>query len=66
MKKNVGGVDQKIRYSVGAGLIMYGIFKRKLMIIPGAMILGTAILQKCTLYDLIGINTYEKPKKLHD
>lgn len=66
MKKNVGGVDQKIRYVLGTGLIMCGLFKKRFLIIPGAMVFATAILQKCTLYDLIGINTYERPKKLHD
>lgn len=64
MKKNVGGLDQKIRYALGAGLIMFGLFKKKSLIIPGIMILGTAVLQKCTLYDIVGINTYEK--QLHD
>ncbi len=59
MKKNVGGLDQKIRYAVGAGFILCGLFKKKGLIIPGIMVLGTAILQKCTLYDLIGISTYK-------
>ncbi len=59
MKKNVGGLDQKIRYAVGVGLILGGLFKKKSLIIPGVMVLGTAILQKCTLYDVIGISTYK-------
>jgi len=59
MKKNVGGLDQKIRYAVGVGLILCGLFKKKRLIIPGVMVLGTAILQKCSLYDVIGISTYK-------
>lgn len=60
MKKNVGGLDQKIRYALGTGLILCGLFKKKALIVPGVMVIATAILQKCTLYDLIGISTYEQ------
>jgi hypothetical protein len=63
MKKNVGGLDQKIRYAVGGGLILCGLFKKKVLIVPGLAVIATAILQKCTLYDLIGVSTYEQPSQ---
>lgn len=59
MKKNVGGLDQKIRYAAGFALVGLGLLKNKKLIIPGIMVSLTAVFQKCTLYDVLGINTYE-------
>jgi hypothetical protein len=39
------------------------LFKKKVLIVPGLAVIATAILQKCTLYDLIGVSTYEQPSQ---
>ena len=62
--KNVGRLDQQVRYGVGALLLAYaGIsFFVELPLVTTAAILGasllvTARLRLCGLYRLIGINT---------
>jgi hypothetical protein len=62
--KNVGRLDQQIRYVVGLGLLLYGgiAFVVDYPFFLGASILGaslliTAQLRLCGLYRLIGINT---------
>ncbi len=62
--KNVGRLDQQVRYVVGLGLLMYGglAFLLELPMFTTAAILGAALiitarLRLCGLYRLIGINT---------
>jgi hypothetical protein len=62
--KNVGKLDQQIRYVVGLGLLFYGgiAFLVEYPFYLGASIIGAALLitarlRLCGLYRLIGINT---------
>ncbi|MBN2160677.1 MAG: DUF2892 domain-containing protein [Spirochaetes bacterium] len=69
MKKNVGASDRYVRVILGLGFIMnifaleptrLGLF---ILLIIGLILWNTAFTQYCPIYDLLKINTYEKPAK---
>jgi hypothetical protein len=58
MEKNVGRVDQIIRYLLGAILIVLAVLiPFWWLLIPAVISIGTAALGRCGLYKLFGINT---------
>ncbi len=58
LKKNVGKVDQIIRYIIGAILIVLAfVLPLYWLLIPAAIAIFTAIFSFCGLYRLFGINT---------
>jgi len=58
LKKNVGKVDQIIRYIIGAILIVLAfVFPLYWLLIPAAIAIFTAVFSFCGLYRLFGINT---------
>ncbi len=62
MKKNVGSVDQWIRWIIGIVLILWGVFGltgagKWVAIIIGLIPIITALLGWCPLYQLIGVST---------
>ena len=64
MKKNIGHNDKIIRLLLGAGLIIYGVdFKSWIGFIAVIPIL-TALVNMCTIYSLLGINTCQIHSKV--
>ncbi|HPG43921.1 MAG TPA: DUF2892 domain-containing protein [Acholeplasmataceae bacterium] len=58
LKKNVGKVDQIIRYIIGAILIVLAfVLPLYWLLIPAAIAIFTAVFSFCGLYRLFGINT---------
>lgn len=58
LKKNVGKVDQIIRYIIGAVLIVLAfVLPLYWLLIPAAISIFTAVFSFCGLYRLFGINT---------
>ena len=62
--KNVGRLDQQVRYVIGALLLAYAVlgFFLELPIevgaaVAGVVFIGTAQMRFCGLYKLIGVNT---------
>lgn len=69
MKKNVGASDRYVRFLIGLGFIMnifslepsrFGMF---VLLIIGLILWNSAYTQYCPAYELLKINTYEKPAK---
>lgn len=64
LKKNVGKIDQIIRYLIAAVLIVLAIvLPLYWLLIPAAISLFTAIFSFCGLYNLFGINTCKIEEK---
>jgi hypothetical protein len=66
LKKNVGKVDQIVRYIIAAILVVLGfVLPLNWLFIPAAIALFTAIFSFCGLYKVFGINTckIEEAKK---
>ena len=65
MVKNIGAQDQKIRYIAGGLLVVAGIFLswNWLLIILGAIAIGTAYTGTCLAYIPLNINTKEGESK---
>ncbi|OVE83667.1 YgaP family membrane protein [Natronolimnobius baerhuensis] len=62
MDKNVGGYDRPLRFLLGAALLTYGYQNRErtigtLAFVAGSDIFATAVIQRCPLNALFGINT---------
>lgn len=62
--KNVGRLDQQVRYGVGALFVLYGILAFVVTwpfavgaTVAGIALLATARMRFCGLYRLIGVNT---------
>lgn len=62
--KNVGRLDQQVRYAVGALFVIYGVIAFVATwplavgaTVAGVALLATARLRFCGLYRLIGVNT---------
>ncbi len=65
MKKNVGSVDQWIRWIIGLALILWGVFGltgtgKWVAIIIGLIPIITASLGWCPLYQILGLSTQKK------
>ncbi|HAX03264.1 MAG: hypothetical protein A2Y45_01115 [Tenericutes bacterium GWC2_34_14] len=58
LKKNVGKVDQIIRYVIAVVLVVLAfVLPLYWLLIPAAIALFTALFSFCGLYKLFGINT---------
>jgi hypothetical protein len=58
MKRNVGRIDQIVRYALGAILVVVAILTQIWwLLIPAAIAVVTAAVGRCGLYKLFGINT---------
>ncbi|HAQ56609.1 MAG TPA: DUF2892 domain-containing protein [Acholeplasmatales bacterium] len=58
MKKNIGKIDRFIRLAVGAVLvILAAVIPFWWLLIPAAIALATAALERCPLYVPFGIRT---------
>lgn len=58
LKKNVGKVDQIIRYVLAVALITLSfVLPLYWLLIPAAILVFTALFSFCGLYTLFGINT---------
>jgi uncharacterized membrane protein len=58
LKKNVGKVDQIVRYVIAAVLIVLAfVLPLYWLLIPAAIAIFTAVFSFCGLYRLFGINT---------
>jgi uncharacterized membrane protein len=58
LKKNVGKVDQIIRYVIAAVLIVLAfVLPLYWLLIPAAIAIFTAVFSFCGLYTIFGINT---------
>jgi hypothetical protein len=58
MKRNVGKIDQIVRYALGAILVVVAILTQIWwLLIPAAIAVGTAAVGRCGLYKLFGVNT---------
>jgi len=58
LKKNVGKLDQIIRYVLALGLVILSVvLPLYWLLIPAAILVFTALFSFCGLYTLFGINT---------
>lgn len=62
MMKNIGNTDKWIRIIVGALLMLYAAkslmgWPQIIVLFIGMILIGTAILGGCYLYQLLGVNT---------
>jgi hypothetical protein len=58
MKKNVGKIDRIIRFALGAVLVVLAVaIPFWWLLIPAAIAVVTAAVERCPLYLLLGINT---------
>jgi preprotein translocase subunit SecF len=57
MKKNVGKLDQYVRYALGIIFVVLAVTWTWWMLIPAVISIATAALGTCGLYSLFGINT---------
>ncbi|GAB7019012.1 YgaP family membrane protein [Halostagnicola bangensis] len=62
MDRNVGGIDRLLRFGGGFTLLIYGYRNREttigtLAFIAGSDILATAIIQRCPINAVFGIDT---------
>ena len=63
MKKNVGSVDQVVRFIIGAVIIAAGYYYGSWWGLLGLLVLATATFSFCPAYVPFGINTCETKKK---
>lgn len=63
MKKNVGSVDQIIRFIIGAVIIIAGYYYGSWWGLIGLLVLATATFSFCPAYVPFGINTCKTRKK---
>ena len=57
MKRNVGSLDRIIRLALGAAMIGAGIYFQYWFGAIGLVLIGTAFMNFCPLYAMIGANT---------
>ena len=60
MKSNVGGIDKTLRLIAGIAIIGAGVYYQNWWGAIGIIPLGTALLNFCPFYPIIGINTCKK------
>lgn len=71
MEQNVGSTDRYVRIVVGlvlavvglagfAGMVAAGPIVAAILLVVGAVLLGTALTQRCLLYQPFGIDTRRK------
>ena len=60
MQKNIGAKDKNIRLTVGAALIVIGLFSSFWLSLIGVIAVGTALVGFCPAYLPLKINTTEK------
>jgi hypothetical protein len=63
MKKNMGKVDRIIRFVIGLVIIIWGIAVGSWWGLIGLIPLGTAFINFCPLYTLLGISTNKAGKE---
>jgi len=63
MKKNVGSVDQVVRFIIGAVIIAVGYYYGSWWGLLGLLVLATATFSFCPAYVPFGINTCGTKKK---
>jgi len=59
MKKNVGKIDEYVRYVLGVILIIVSFYATPWLLIPAALLLITAYRKQCSLYRLFNFSTYK-------
>jgi hypothetical protein len=63
MKKNVGTVDQIVRFIIGSVIIIVGYYYSSWWGLLGLLVLATATFAFCGAYVPFGINTCKTKKK---
>jgi hypothetical protein len=63
MKKNVGTIDQIVRFIIGAVIIALGYYYNSWWGLLGLLVLATATFSFCPAYLPFGINTCKAKKK---
>ena len=64
LKKNVGKIDQIIRYIIALVLVVLAVLLNIYwLIIPALIVFGAALFSFCGLYRLFGINTCKIEKE---
>ncbi|MCI0481676.1 MAG: DUF2892 domain-containing protein [Candidatus Dadabacteria bacterium] len=63
MKKNVGTIDQIVRFIIGALIIVVGFYYNSWWGLLGLVVLATATFSFCLAYLPFGINTCTVKKK---
>jgi len=57
MKENIGLIDKIIRAIIGIGLIWFGTLPYNILQIVGTILILAAVIGRCGLYTILGINT---------
>jgi len=64
MEKNVGRIDQIVRYAIAVVLTILAIvFTTWWLLIPAVLLAVTSFVGRCGLYKLFGINTCKLKQK---
>jgi hypothetical protein len=62
MKANVGGIDKKLRMAAGAIILALGAYYQNWWGLVGLIPLGTALMNFCPAYPILGISTCKADK----
>ncbi|MDX2135506.1 MAG: DUF2892 domain-containing protein [Saprospiraceae bacterium] len=57
MKRNVGSLDRILRLVLGAAMVGGGIYFQSWFGAIGLILIGTALINFCPLYAIVGANT---------
>jgi len=57
MKKNVGSIDKTTRIALGLVIAIYGVFNSSLIGLIAIIPIGTALINWCPLYPILGLST---------
>lgn len=57
MKKNIGGIDKGLRLALGLAVVGTGAYFQSWWGVAGVVFIGTALLNWCPPYALVGIST---------
>ncbi|RKT45937.1 YgaP family membrane protein [Thiocapsa rosea] len=60
LTKNIGEKDRKIRFAVGALIVLWGVFNGSWLALVGLVVMGTAFVRSCPAYSLMTMSTIEK------
>lgn len=60
MACNVGKIDALLRFIIGIGILVTGIFMHNFIGLLGLILIFTGITRRCVIYFFTGISTYPK------
>ena len=63
MKRNLGSFDRYFRLALGLAVVVAGLYYQHWFGLLGLVFIGTALVNWCPIYAVLGINTCSLPKR---